>query len=63
MISECLFVATDYDEELPQTRGTDTFISKKDLACGSKKLKLSPHAVEISWNLNRLFQQSFYFVK
>ena len=49
-------IATNCDKKMPQTCGTDTYVCEKDLACGSEQLNLSPYALEISWDVNRLFQ-------
>jgi hypothetical protein len=56
LVPEGLLVASDCDEELPQTCGADTLFAKKDLASSSKKLKLSSHAVKLGWYMNCLFQ-------
>ena len=54
VVSKSFLVASDNDEELPETGCTNSFFAKKDLAGGGKDLELSSHAVEVTWYVNCL---------
>ncbi len=54
VVLKSFLVASDINEELPETGCTNAFFAKKDLAGGSKDLELSSHAVEVTWYVNCL---------
>jgi hypothetical protein len=54
VVSKSFLVASNNDEELPETGCTNALFTKRDLAGGGKDLELSPHAVEVTWYVNCL---------
>jgi hypothetical protein len=54
VVSKSFLVASNYDEELPETGCTNALFAEKDLAGGGKDLELSFHAVEVTWYVNCL---------
>ncbi len=54
VVLKSFLVASDNDEELPETGCTNALFTKKDLAGGGKDLELSSHAVEVTWYVNCL---------
>ena len=54
VVSKSFLVASDNDEELPETGCTNALSAKKDLAGGGKDLELSSHAIEVTWYVNCL---------
>ena len=54
VVSKSFLVASNNDEELPETGCTNALFAEKDLAGGGKDLELSSHAVEVTWYVNCL---------
>ncbi len=54
VVSKSFLVASDNDEELPETGCTNALFAEKDLAGGGKDLELSSRAVEVTWYVNCL---------